>query len=82
MKSVKFITLASVAAMLPAVAFAQSADTTYCKAMAAKYREFNRGADPAANVAALIAMCDSKPGEAIPGLEKQLKDDKIALPAR
>ena len=82
MKAVKFIVFATVAAMLPLVAFAQSADTTYCKALAAKYREFNKGADPAAGVAAAMAGCDNRASEAIPILEKQLKDDKIALPSR
>jgi len=82
MKPVKIIALATVASLLPLTAFGQSADVTYCKALAAKYREYNKGADPAANVAAAAAKCDTKPGEAIPSLEKQLRDDKIALPAR
>jgi len=82
MKAIKFIALAAVAVMLPPTAFAQSADVTYCRALAAKYREFNKGQDPQANVAAAAAKCDTKPGEAIPALEKQLRDDKIALPPR
>lgn len=82
MKTVNFVALATAAVLMPLTAFAQSADTTYCRALAAKYREFNKGQDPQANVAAAAAKCDAKPGEAIPALEKQLKDDKIALPPR
>jgi len=83
MKPVKFIALAAFAAMLPAVAFAQNAaDVAYCKAMGAKYREYNKGADPAANIAVAVYKCETKPAEAISVLEKELKVDKIALPPR
>src|SRR5690348_3331731 len=68
--------------IIPATTFAQSADTTYCKAMATKFRAYNKGATPAADVATAIAQCDSNPGNSIPVLEKQLTGDKIALPSR
>ena len=83
MKSVKMIGLVTVASLLPLPAIAQSAaDVAYCKAMGAKYREYNKGADPAANIAVAIYKCETKANEAIPVLEKELKDDKIALPPR
>jgi hypothetical protein len=83
MKSIKIVGLATVASLLPLAAFAQSAaDVAYCKAMGAKYREYNKGADPAANIAVAVYKCEMKANEAIPVLEKQLKDDKIALPPR
>ena len=80
MKFITFVVL--VAALLPASAFAQSSDVAYCKALAAKYREYNRGADPQSNVAVATAKCDAQPSEGIPVLEKQLRDDKVALPPR
>jgi hypothetical protein len=83
MKPVKLVVFATVASLLPLAAFAQSAaDVAYCKAMGAKYREYNKGADPAANIAVAIYKCETKTSEAIPVLEKELKDDKIALPPR
>jgi hypothetical protein len=83
MKSIKFIAFATVAAMLPMVVLAESAaDVAYCKAMVAKYLEYNTGADPAGNYLAIVYTCQTKPSEAIPILEKELKDDKIALPVR
>ena len=81
MNLTKFIAFAAIAAMLPSVAFAQTAaDLAYCKAMGAKYRVVNRGADPAANIAVAIYKCETKPAEAIPVLEKELMDDKMRSP--
>jgi hypothetical protein len=83
MKTITIIALATVPSLPPLAAFAQTAaDIAYCKAMGAKYREFNKGADPAANIAVAIYKCETKANEAIPVLEKELKDDKIALPPR
>jgi hypothetical protein len=73
---------ASVALALPAAALAQGSDATYCKALAAKYREYNKGADPQASVATAAAECDTKASSSIPVLEKALRDDKISLPPR
>ena len=80
MKLIRFMAFAAFATVLPLAAFAQTADVTYCKALAAKYRTY--GKNPATDVAAALAGCDNRAGEAIPVLEKQLKDDKVALPSR
>lgn len=71
MKAANPSVLGAAAIALPDAALAQSADVTCCRAMVAKYREFNRSCDPQANVAAAASTCDTKPGEVIPALETQ-----------
>jgi hypothetical protein len=67
---------------LPVSAFAQSADSKYCNALLAKWREYNKKSDPDTSFALAMTQCDSKPGEAIPVLEKGLKNENIPLPTR
>lgn len=90
MRTLKVCAVTGVLFTLPLAAFAQSADSKYCHALAdkyAKYRQDNqdaqRGSQPASStVGAAVSKCDSAPGEGIPALEKALTDAKIALPAR
>jgi hypothetical protein len=72
----------------PVSAFAQSADATYCKALGDKYQEYVQGTgrrgEAAPNVSSDIALskCQTAPAEAIPTLEKVLRDAKVTLPPR
>jgi len=73
----------AVALALPATAaFAQSADTSYCNALSAKYRDINRGASPSGAGADAMASCAANPSAGIPVLEKALTDAKTPLPPR
>jgi len=82
--------LAAVLLSVSSAAFAQSADTKYCKALGASYETYvrsltdqQRGAQPpTAAVSGAASKCDTAPGESIPVLEKALKDAKVALPPR
>ena len=75
-------------ALLPAASFAQQSDATYCAALSDKYQrytsdnQYRRGMDK--NISADVAMsqCANKPTEAIPVLEKALKDARLDLPQR
>ena len=67
---------------LPVAVQAQSSDAQYCRALADVWRAYNRGMDPAVEVATAITHCNGSPATAIPVLEKALKDDKLALPKR
>jgi len=77
-----------VAAALPAAALAQSADTTYCRALGATYDKYvnnpsnARGKPPVAEVGRAQSQCDDNPAAAIPVLEKALRDARISLPPR
>ena len=73
--------MAVAALVLPAAAWAQSADLNYCKALSSSYREYSKGTVNA-EAAAAMAQCDSNAVAAIPVLEKHLKEGKQALPAR
>lgn len=66
---------------LPFAASAQSADTKYCNALSAAYRngQLAKG-DSKESVA--MSKCATDPASSIPVLEKSLKDNKIALPPR
>jgi hypothetical protein len=75
--------IVAVALALPATAaFAQSADTAYCQALSAKYRDINRGASPSGAAADAMASCTANPAAGIPVLEKSLTDAKMPLPPR
>jgi hypothetical protein len=82
MMSVRNILVAAILLALPMPAFAQSADVTYCKALAAKYREFNKQGDPSGAAAAAMSECDTKTAGSISTLEQALKDQKVPLPPR
>ena len=73
--------IAGVVVGLPLAAFAQSADSKYCAALSAKYRQLNTSQSDE-TVAAAMAQCDKSPEKGIPVLEKHLKDAKVALPPR
>ena len=73
---------------LPVVAFAQSGDAAYCKALVAKYEQYlnqdsKRGEQPS-NLSAKDGVEKCKTGDAsgIPAIEKALKDAKFDLPPR
>jgi hypothetical protein len=77
------------AAALPAAALAQSADTTYCRALSATYDKYvnnpsmGRGNQPpVAGIGRAQSQCDDNPAAAIPVLEKALRDARISLPPR
>jgi hypothetical protein len=78
------LTLMAIATALafPLAASAQSADVAYCKKLAAVWRAYNEGADPAVAVATALTKCNSAPGASIPVLEKSLTDDGFKLPKR
>jgi hypothetical protein len=90
MRTSKLCVVAGVLVTLPLAASAQSADTKYCQALGAKYENYvhsmtdqQRGAQPpTANVGNAVSKCGSAPGDAIPVLEKALKDAKVDLPPR
>jgi hypothetical protein len=73
---------------LPVVAFAQSSDADYCRALVAKYEQYldmssKKGEQPQ-NLAAKTGVEKCKSGDAagIPAIEKALKDAKFDLPPR
>jgi hypothetical protein len=76
-------------AALPAVASAQSADTTYCNALGATYEKYvnnpsgGRGNQPAsATISEAQRQCAGNPAAGIPVLERALKDARVSLPPR
>ncbi len=75
----------SLALALPFAASAQSDNVSYCNALAAKIRATR--SSNMSNAATPVAMSQCSKGDeaaakAIPVLEKELTDDKIALPPR
>jgi hypothetical protein len=76
--------LAGLAIVTSSAAFGQSADVTYCKALAAKTTAVTRGGGtaPPAEIPVAISKCDSGDKGSIATLEKYLTDNKQALPAR
>ena len=70
-------------AALPFAAQAQMNDTQYCNALAAKYRQTIGNSNQSyAGVPEAIALCPTKPADAIPTLEKVLRDNRVTLPTR
>lgn len=74
---------------LPAGAFAQSADSVYCNALAATYEKYvnspsgGRGNQPEmAGIGDAKASCAKNPAAGIPVLEKALREKRINLPPR
>ena len=80
--------IAAAAISLPAIAFAQSSDVAYCKALADEYQHFlNRdsrfgGAPQSLQSRVSLAECQAGDVRGIPGLEKALVDAKLTLPSR
>jgi hypothetical protein len=75
------VVCASVA--MPLFAYAQSAaDVAYCNKLSQSYRATNVANTPDAVVPTAMSKCASAPGEAIPVIEKALKDAKVTLPKR
>jgi hypothetical protein len=76
------VVFASVA--MPLGAYAQSAaDVAYCNKLSETYRSTSmKNATPDATVPTAMSKCAKSPGEAIPVLEKALKDGKVTLPKR
>lgn len=76
-------------AAMPAIAWAQSADTNYCNALSATYLKYvnnpgtGRGNQPAsATVSEAQGQCAANPAAGIPVLERALKDARVNLPPR
>ncbi len=76
-------------AAMPAIAWAQSADTNYCNALSATYLKYvnnpgtGRGSQPAsATVSEAQGQCAANPAAGIPVLERALKDARVNLPPR
>ena len=73
---------------LPVVAFAQSSDAAYCKALVAKYEQYldmdsKRGQQPLSlDVRSAVEKCKAGDPAGIPVIEKALKDAKFDLPPR
>lgn len=82
----KVLTAIVVAATVatPFFAYAQSpGDVAYCNKLSQTYRssaQFN--STPVATVPEAMSKCAKAPADAIPVLEKALKDGKVALPKR
>jgi hypothetical protein len=58
-------------------------DAAYCKALSAKVRTANRGADPVGEIGNALAQCQTGTAPyGIPVMEKFLTDAKIPLPPR
>jgi hypothetical protein len=82
--------LTCLAVVLPAAAWAQSTDAAYCSALAQKYQRYvaqsttaPRAQNPDARMNNAVAQRSSgKAAEAIPVLEKALRDAKVDLPPR
>jgi hypothetical protein len=74
---------------LPTATFAQSGDAAYCTALANKYERYvnsndreHRQPTPPNSVSVAMSKCQSSSAQAIPILEKALRDAKLDLPAR
>ena len=78
--------LAAVLFSLPVVAFAQSSDAAYCKALVAKYEQYldmssKKGEQPQnLNAKAGVEKCKVGDTSGIPAIEKALKDAMYDLP--
>jgi hypothetical protein len=76
------------AAVVPGIAFAQSADTKYCSALSDKYDYYversgeKGGGAPPIEVTKAMDNCKSSPASSIPVLEKALKAARLDLPPR
>jgi hypothetical protein len=82
MKAVTAIVISAGIAM-PFAAFSQSSDVEYCNKLSATYRSVvATTATPDATVPEAMSKCSSSPADAIPILEKALKDNKVTLPSR
>ena len=85
---IRLVSVLVVAAALPTVAGAQSADAKYCSALSDKYQTYaqdNGGKShnaPPAEVASAMSKCSTDAASAIPVLEGALKAAKVSLPAR
>jgi len=83
MKTTLIYLVVGAAIALPVAASAQSAtDVAYCKKLAAIWRDYNEGADPAVGIATALTKCNSAPGASIPVLEKALTDGGFTLPKK
>jgi hypothetical protein len=79
------LTLLAVAAalVLPVAASAQpAADVAYRKKLAAVWRAYNDGADPAVAIATALSKCNTGAAASIPVIEKSLTDDGFKLPKK
>ena len=76
--------VAGVSIAFTSVAFGQSADAKYCKALAAQTSTITRGGGsaPPAEIPVAISKCDSGDAGSIATLEKYLKENKQTLPPR
>lgn len=76
--------VAGLSLAISSVAFGQSADAKYCKALASQTATVTRGGGtaPPAEIPVAISKCDSGDAGAIATLEKYLKDNKQTLPPR
>jgi len=75
--------LAGLSLAVSSVAFGQSADATYCNALAAQSRQVTAGGTaPPAEVPVAISKCSTGDAGAIKTLEKYLTDNKQPLPKR
>jgi hypothetical protein len=74
--------------VIPVVAFAQSNDAAYCKALVAKYEQYldmdsKRWQQPQSlDVRSAVEKCKAGDSAGIPVIEKALKDAKFDLPPR
>ena len=82
MKATLILMAVGTAFVFPIAASAQSADVAYCKKLAAVWRAYNEGADPAVAVATALTKCNSAPAASIPVLEKSLTDDGFKIPKK
>lgn len=87
-KTISAWTVIAVALLAPAVAFAQSSDAAYCKALATKYEKYlnqnvHRGIQSQGLEArSSFEQCKAGDPTGIAGLEKALKNAGYELPPR
>ena len=74
--------LFAIAASLPAIAMAQSADSAYCHDLSKSYRTSARAGQIDPEASGAMGLCDRDPARAIPILEKHLNAAKVPLPKR
>lgn len=76
--------VAGLSLAITSVAFGQSADAKYCKALADQTTTITRGGGsaPPVEVPVAISKCDSGDAGSIATLEKYLKENKQTLPPR
>lgn len=83
MKATLTLMAVGIALALPLAASAQSAaDVAYCKKLAAVWRAYNEGADPAVAIATALTKCNTAAAASIPVIEKSLTDDGFKLPKK